>query len=56
MDRSFCLAQIEKILSNQDYYRELAKSPHKDLKKSYTKYLEKYESTLKKKKRIGLSD
>ena len=51
MDRSFYQTQIENILSNQDYYKELDKSPYKDLKKSCTctKYLEQYESTLTKK-------
>ena len=37
------------LLLKTDYYKELDTSPHKDLKKSYTKYLEKYESTLTKK-------
>ena len=39
----FTRLKSKKILSNQDYYKELDKSPHKNLKKPYTKYLKKYE-------------
>lgn len=49
MNRSFYQTQIEKLLSKEDYYKKLDESPHKDLKVSYKKYLEKYQSTLTKK-------
>ena len=49
MDKPFYQTQIKKLLSNQEYYKKLEESPHKDIMKNYNKYLGKYEETLTKK-------
>ena len=46
MDTSFYREQIDKLLSNPDYYKQLEESPHKDIMKGYSKYIEKYKSNL----------
>ena len=56
MDKLFYQNEIEKLLSNQDYYTKLEKSPHKDIMKNYTKYLQKYEGTLTQKEFEYLSN
>ena len=56
MDKIFYQNEIEKLLSNQDYYTKLEKSPHKDIMKNYTKYLQKYEGTLTQKEFEYLSN
>ena len=51
MDTSFYREQIDKLLSNPDYYKQLEKSPHKDIMKGYPKYIAKYKSNLTEKER-----
>ena len=41
MDTAFYREQIDKLLSNPDYYKQLELSPHKDIMKGYSKYIEK---------------
>ena len=45
------MKQIDKLLSNPDYYKQLEESPHKDIMKGYSKYIEKYKSNLTEKER-----
>ena len=40
MDTSLYREQIDKLLSNPDYYKQLEESPHKDIMKGYSKYIE----------------
>ena len=51
MDTSFYREQTDKLLSNPDYYKQLEESPHKDIMKGYSKYIEKYISNLTVKER-----
>ena len=45
MDTAFYREQIDKLLSNADYYKQLEESPHKDIMEGYSKYIEKYKQT-----------
>ena len=49
MNISFYQKQIEKILYNNDYYKQLDKNPHKEIMKKYRSFLKHHEKDSTKK-------